>query len=96
MKPTAKTELLLDWHYFELDAAQDAWYYSNGRPQRQDPTGGSGRELGHELDFIAMDQWSEQWRFRAGYSHFFPGSFIRRTGPSPQADWVYFQMLYEF
>lgn len=96
MQPTDKTQLMLEWHYFQQDAAQDAWYYSNGRPQRQDPSGASGRDLGDEIDFIAHYHWSDHVHFRTGYSHFFPGGFIRRTGPSPQANWVYFQVTYEF
>jgi len=95
-KPTDAIDLLLDYHFFRLDQAQDAWYYGNGRPQRQDPTGAAGTELGHEIDLIVKYKWSDHCRFRAGYSHFFPGTFIRRTGPSPDADWVYVQWMYEF
>ena len=96
IKPTKKTEVILEWHYFQLDQARDAWYYANGRPQRHDPTGAAGRDLGHEIDLAWIYHYSDHWRLRAGYSHFFPGSFIRRTGPSPQADWVFFQTMWEF
>jgi hypothetical protein len=96
VKPTDKAEIILDWHYFELDRAQDAWYYGNGRPQRWDPTGESGRRLGHEIDLTIHYKYSDHLRLRAGYSHFFPGTFIRRTGKSPQADWVHLQTMWEF
>jgi hypothetical protein len=96
VKPSDKAEIILDWHYFELDQARDAWYYGNGRPQRWDPTGDSGRRLGHEVDLTLHYRYSDRLRLRAGYSHFFPGTFIRRTGTSPQADWVHLQTMWEF
>ena len=96
LKPTKTTEFVLDWHYFQLDQARDAWYYGNGRPQRRDPTGDAGRELGHEIDLILYYNHSDHCRLRLGYSHFFPGNFIRRTGPSPAADWFYVQTTLEF
>ena len=96
LKPGEKTEVVLDWHYFQLDEARDAWYYGNARPQRHDPSGASGRELGHEIDLIVYYNHSDHWRFRGGYSHFFPGSFIRLTGPSPPADWFYVQTMWQF
>jgi hypothetical protein len=33
---------------------------------------------------------------RTGCSHFFPGSSIRRSGPSPAADWFYGQTTLQF
>ena len=95
-KATDAIDVLLDYHFFPLDKARDAWYYGNGRPQRHDPTGAAGTELGHEIDLIVKYKWSDHYRLRAGYSHFFPGDFIRRTGPSPAADWVYVQCMHEF
>lgn len=96
IKPTKKVALSLDWHFFRLDKAKDAWYYCNGRPQREDPTGAAGTELGHEIDLIAKYKCSEHLDFQTGYAHFFPGRFIRRTGPSPDADWVFVQLVYGF
>jgi len=96
VKPTEATELILDWHFFCRDKAQNAWYHGNGRPQRQDPTGAAGTELGHEIDPVAKYKYCKHLDFQAGYSHFFPGSFIQRTGPSPDADWAFFQMMYRF
>lgn len=96
IKPTKKVGISLDWHFFRLDKARDAWYDCNGRPQRHDPTGAAGTELGHEIDLMAKYKYCEHLDLQAGYAHFFPGSFIRRTGPSPDADWVFFQLMYRF
>jgi len=79
-----------------LDKASDAWYWCSGRPARQDPTGKAGRDLGQELDLVLSYKHSKHWHFMAGYCHFFPGSFLRRTGRSPDADWLFFQTLYIF
>jgi hypothetical protein len=95
IQPTEKTKIVLDWHFFELDRARDAWYYCNGRPQRQDPTGASGRALGHEIDLVARYQHDKYLELQAGYAHFFAGEFIHNTGPSPDADWVFVQLFYK-
>lgn len=96
LKPTPKTKASLDWHWFYLDEAKDAWYYCNGRPQRRDPTGKAGSTVGREVDFIVNHKYSEHLTFQAGYAHFFPGDFLKDTGPSPDSDWVFFQASYSF
>ncbi len=70
--------------------------YGNNRLQRWDPTGASGQQLGHEIDRTLHYKVSDRLRLRAGYSHFFPGTFIRRTGTSPQADWIHLQTMWKF
>lgn len=96
VNPTKKTKASLDWHLFYLDEAKDAWYYCNGRPQRHDPTGQAGSTVGQEIDLVVSHSYSDHLKFQAGYAHFFPGGFLKDTGPSPDADWVFFQMLYSF
>ena len=95
-KPVKKAKVSIDYHCFRLAEARDAWYWCSGRPARQDPTGNAGRELGQEIDLIVSYKHSERLKLMAGYAHFFPGSFIRRTGPSPGADWCFVQTLYAF
>jgi hypothetical protein len=95
-KPSKKLKVGLDWHLFRLDEDKDAWYYCNCRPQRRDPTGESGSRLGQEIDLLATYNWSTHLQLMAGYAHFFPGSFIERTGESPDADWLFFQTKYSF
>lgn len=99
-KPHPKAKLSVDYHFFRLDEPRDAWYWCSGRParsdggQRLDTSGRSGRDLGHEIDIIASYNHNKHLKFMAGYAHFFPGTFIERTGPSPGADWCFFQTLY--
>ncbi len=96
LKPTKKTRTSLDWHWFYLDEAKDAWYYCNGRGQRQDSTGQAGSTVGQEIDLIVSHSYSDHLKFQTGYAHFFPGGFLKDTGSSPDADWVFLQMLYSF
>lgn len=96
LKPTQKLKLFADWHLFRLDSSTDAWYYVNGQPQRQDLTGRSGSTVGQELDLMLNYKVTGHWQVIAGYSHFFPGQFVRNTGPSPGADWMFLQATYSF
>lgn len=95
-KPTKKLKVSLDAHCFHLDNAKDAWYWCSGRPARQDATGKAGRDVGREIDLILNYKYNQHWAFMAGYAHFFPGTFIKRTGASPDADWCFFQSQYSF
>lgn len=96
LKPTKRLTLFADWHLFRLDSSRDAWYYVNGQPQRQDPTGRSGSTVGQELDLMLSHKISDHWQVLAGSSHFFPGPFVKNTGPSPEANWLFLQTEFSF
>ncbi|MFW6163194.1 MAG: alginate export family protein [Planctomycetota bacterium] len=95
-KPLPRTKVSIDYHLFRLDEARDAWYWCSGRPARQDPTGAAGKDLGQEIDVIVSYKHNQRLKLMAGYAHFFPGTFIERTGPSPGADWCFVQTQYSF
>ena len=95
VQPVRKLKVMVDYHFFRLDDRKDAWYWCNGQPARRDATGRAGSSLGQEIDLVVSYRLGHH-RFLAGYAHFFPGSFIERTGPSPDADWLFFQCLYAF
>ena len=95
-RPLRRTMVSIDYHCFRLAEARDGWYWCSGRPARQDPTGDAGRDLGQEIDLIVSYKHSKHLKLMAGYAHFFPGTFIERTGPSPGADWCFLQTLYSF
>jgi hypothetical protein len=97
VKPRKGVKIWVDYHYFRLDDARDAWYYCTGRPQRRDPTGASGSGLGHEIDLMAKWQMTKNLELFTGYAHFFPSTFIKRTpGGDGDADWAFIQFLYSF
>jgi len=96
LKPVKKAKVSLEYHFFRLDEARDGWYWCSGRAARQDATGRSGSTVGQEIDLIVSYKHSQRLKFMAGYAHFFPGTFIKRTGSSPDADWCFAQTMYSF
>lgn len=92
-------------HFFWLAEREDGWFNAGKGQIRRDPTGSSSKFVGSELDFhfkytiVEIGQGvsgpQRLWLW-AGYSHFFPGSFVRNTGSSPDRDFAYAQMELEF
>ena len=98
-KPTAKTNLLLWWHIFELDDPRDALYNAAGARIRSDPTGQAGRDVGQELDVTIQYVFSPRMDVLFGYSRFWQGDFVRQTNPvgvSGNVDFVYTQASWKF
>jgi hypothetical protein len=94
--PFKFTKVTLDYHLLLLADDRDAWYYATGQPQRQDPTGRSGRLVGHEVDLVAVIQATAHTQFQLGYGLFVPGEFVRNTGPHELAHWGFVQVSYDF
>lgn len=95
LSPTDELSFRCEYHYFTLDQKKDAWYYP-GKAQRRDETGASGRELGHEIDLTFHYKAAHWFDLRGGYCLFFPGEFIRKTGPDPDASWAFLQTVFSF
>lgn len=97
VKPWKSLTLRLDHHLYRLAESEDAWYWSSGKPARQDPTGDSGSDLGQELNLVAQWQANKNLQLFTGYGHLFTGDFIRNTpGSDRDADWFFFQGTYRF
>ena len=95
VQPLPAVKLGLDYHYFRLADARDAWYWVSGKPERRDPTGAAGQDLGHELDLIVRRQFNNELEFLIGYARFFAGSYVRRTGGGASgANWAFAQLTY--
>ncbi len=91
--PCGTLTVNLDAHAFRLAESRDAWYGDPpGVTIRRDKTGGSGRDLGESIDLYAKWKWWDRVAFWTGYSHFFPGSYVDRTGIAPDGNWVFLQM----
>ncbi|MBI3098593.1 MAG: alginate export family protein [Planctomycetes bacterium] len=86
----------LDTHFFWLDEKTDAWYGVGGTGIRRDTAGDSGSYLGSEIDLYTKFRLWERVEFWTGYSHFFPGRFVDRTGDDPDGDWLFFQTEVKF
>lgn len=97
MKPHSAWELGLWWHIFRLQRARDALYDSAGVPIRQDPTGLAGRDVGNEMDITLRWTFHPRADVLFGYSHLFPGRFLKLTsGGGDQSDFYYTQLSIRF
>ena len=95
LSPAKNLSFRSEYHYFTLDEKKDAWYFPGG-PQRRDSSGGSGRELGHEVD-LSFHYKSDSWfDLMGGYCFFIPGEFISNTGPDPDTQWFFLQTTISF
>ncbi len=96
IKPVEGMKLSLDYHNFSLAQKKDAWYYSNGKKMRWDPTGNSGSGLGNEIDLIWRHQIHPRIQLMAGCAAFFPGEFVKATGSHDNAYWAFGQLTIKF
>lgn len=95
-KPVRNVETIVAWHMFWLDKNEDAYYSFAGAPARRTPYGGTGVELGNEIDLGITWRVDAHTQILLGYSHFFTGEFLERTGRSEDADLVYLQYRIQF
>jgi hypothetical protein len=84
------------YHYLTLASATDALYNPAGRVSRSDPSGASGRNVGHELDFLWNFHLNPNSDVIVGYSRLFAGSFIESTGAGNDGDLFYCQYGYRW
>ena len=85
--PRPWLSLFAEFHHFNLDEATDAWYTTGLKVARRDPTGRSGTDSGNEVDVrFTATPW-KHIELMAGLGRFFPGGFIRNTGPAAPATW---------
>ncbi|HOB99507.1 MAG TPA: alginate export family protein [Verrucomicrobiota bacterium] len=97
VQPAKTVKLGVDYHYFRLSQSRDAWYWVNGKPERRDPAGQAGQDLGHELDVILRWQINNELELLFGYARFLAGDFVRNTpGNGQDANWAFAQLTYNF
>jgi hypothetical protein len=90
-----RTRLSADYRFTEQ--SRDAWYWVNGKPERRDPTGQAGQDLGHELDVILRWQVNKELELLFGYARFFAGNYVLNTpGNDSDANWAFAQMTFAF
>ena len=103
-RPFKKLTIALNGLYFWRASTGDGLYNAGGGvvrsgslPLAAGQTGLSGsREVGQELDLTFIYTFDRHTKVELGYSHFFPGDFIRETGPSNDVDFLYLQLQYTF
>ena len=76
MKPHEKLKFIVWYHRFWLQSDTDALYNAGGAPIYQDPTGGSGNDIGQEIDLALNWSITPRMNLLFGYSHFWTGDFF--------------------
>lgn len=89
---TPRQNLRLDFGYswYWLDSATD--FFKGGNAQ--DPTGQSGRFIGHEFDARVRWQMTPKMELILGYAHFVPGDFTRQTIRPGDTDFAYLEFSF--
>jgi len=94
-KPVKDVFVSLDYYHFRLADSAGGWYNAGGaliRPGDED----ASSDLGDEIDLLVEWKAAKCLSLLAGWSHFFPGSFVKDTGDDPQTDFFYVQMHLKF
>jgi len=95
VRPAKGQKLWVEYNYYRLAAAEDAWYYGNGKAMRRDATGQAGQDLGHEINLLWQWKVFKPLDVLAGYGCFLPGEFIRNTpGSDDPAHWFFAQLTF--
>jgi len=95
LKPVRDLTLSLQQYFFWRASDRDAVYGTSGAVFRPG-TGTRASYIGAEMDLLATYDVTRHLQLYAGYSHFFPGEFIRKTGPSRDSDFLYSAIQYTF
>jgi hypothetical protein len=94
-KPHARLQCSADFHWFALDAKESAWFNAGGGVFRAANPNASPH-LGNELDLFVTYKLTEHLGLLGGYSRFFAGPFAEDTGAHDDANFLYFQTLFNF
>ena len=95
LQASPRFRLMVDGHLFWRAKANDALYNPGGAVVRGGQTD-SSRYTGSELDWTFAYAASRHATATFGYSHFFPGQFIRETGSDEAIDFVYLMFQFTF
>jgi hypothetical protein len=82
-------------YFFWRATDRDAVYNAAGAVLRAG-TATEARYVGAEVDLLASYQVTRHLLGSVGYSHFFTGKFIERSGPGRDSDFVYTALQYTF
>jgi hypothetical protein len=95
LTPVRDLTLSLQQYFFWRASDRDALYNKAGGVLRPG-TGTTARYVGAEIDLLATYNFTRHLLGYAGYSRFFAGEFIRKTGPSRDSDFLYGALQYTF
>jgi len=93
--PISNLSFSLQQYFFWRQSDRDALYNKSGSVFRPGTTT-RAQYVGAELDLFANYNFTRHLLGYAGYSHFFTGEFIEKTGPDKDSDFYYVAMQYTF
>ena len=103
IKPIDKLTVSADYQFYWLADTHDFFYPQSGAGRSGNGYGINPNYtpyIGSELDIQASYAFKSWAAFRAGYGHFFAGSYIRQslaaTGGAKDADWIYAMTTFTF
>jgi hypothetical protein len=94
IKPRKWLSVKGEMHLFKLADRRDGW--SLNKKLYRDKTGGSGDDVGKEIDVIATMKYFKNHTFMTGFGHFWPDEFAEKVASSKQATWFFLQWEYKF
>ncbi len=92
-RPLPAVTVDLVTYQFWLDDPNAGLFVADGRQLRG---AGSSHNVGAEIDLLGKWQIDPHTALSAGYAHFFPGAFVRETGPSGATDFFYGMVQFTF
>jgi hypothetical protein len=95
ISPTHDLTLSLQHYFFWRASDRDAIYNKSGGVLRPGTTT-SARYVGAETDVYATYNFTRHLLGYGGYSHFFTGEFINKTGKDKDSDFYYVAIQYTF
>jgi hypothetical protein len=95
VSPLKNLTISLQHYFFWRASDRDALYNKAGGILRPGNTT-TDRYVGAETDLLVNYSFTRHLLGYAGYSHFFPGDFIRATGKHSQSDFLYAAFYYTF
>jgi hypothetical protein len=95
VSPIQALTLSLQQYFFWRASDRDALYNKSGGVLRPG-TATTARYVGAEMDILATYNFTRHLQGYAGYSHFFTGEFIDKTGKDKDSDFYYVAIQYTF
>ena len=95
VKPAKPLTLVAKHHWLFLDTNKSAWFNA-GQGVIRAARANASTTLGQEVDLLAKWQVNKHLDMLLGYSHFHAGAFVRDTGASDDANFVYWQTTVRF
>ena len=95
LRPAPRLSVVATQFLFWRASVHDAFYNNSGGVMRAG-SATTARYIGTETDLLATYQFDRHVLGYASYNHFFPGDFIRQTGPARSSDYVYAALQYTF